>query len=103
MGFVRLCREAQAIKETAVEIERIARRAAHNTHASGGPTGLGVSSVLVTDELPPRTFLRFGAGAHADAPAWAHGMETRATPLASSTGVPASLLTIDPLALIAVR
>ena len=64
-----------------------------------------VTLALPIPDAPHLTFLQTTAAdiASASAPSWAHGMVTRATPLASSHSVPGRLLSVDPIALIAVR
>ena len=64
-----------------------------------------VTLALPIPDAPHLTFLQTTAAdiASASAPSWAHGMVTRATPLASSHSVPGRLLSVDPIALIAAR
>ena len=90
-----------------MELEFAVRGAAASfaTAPAADPKRAADSLALPIPDAPHPTFLQTSAAdiASASAPSWAHGMVTRATALASSHGVPGRLLSVDPIALIAVR
>jgi hypothetical protein len=88
-----------------MDVETIMRRATRDFHSTAP---LAPDSVRRTvppgGGLQPNSFLHFGGSAACiDAPPFANGMITRATPLASARGLYASILRVDPVASIAVR
>jgi hypothetical protein len=87
-----------------MELETVLRQAAGLAHPLAATTAGEFRIGLRTGELPAGSFLQLGGGPVAGAmPPWARGMVTRETPLASRHGLAGSILSVDALALIAVR
>jgi hypothetical protein len=76
-----------------MDLECLVRQSATSTEVHVTAQTLAAQhGLLETPDLPARTFLRVGASPTpiADMPPWAHGMVTRAEPVASANGLPAA-------------